>query len=156
MSHRGHLALHWALVPSARMMHQPLPDSFLPATVRNFSCYSHSPRLLRLKGTKSGYCLRWWFSFGHQFSDFLSSSLRRTPVTPPLAELPSCKVHCASITFPKRHRPIMNILCHLPPFCSPIQSVPIRRPFPHSSFSWSQYIPTSLPQKSQKKICARD
>lgn len=153
-SHRSHLSLLWALVAPARKKHYALPASFLPATVRKFTCYSHSP-LLRLNGTKSGHCPPWLFSFGHQeFSDWLSSSLYITPVKPPLVELTSWKVNPVFHTLPKRHRPIMNILWHLPPFCSPIQNVPLWRPFPYSGFFLeSVYSHLFASRKPEEKFC---
>lgn len=89
---------------------------FLPATVKKSTCYSHSPSLFWLKGTKSGHCLPWLFSFEHQeFSDLISSSLYITSVKPLLVNWPYYKDDPVFLIFPQRHRPIMNILCFLLP-----------------------------------------
>lgn len=141
------------LVPSARKKHYPLPASCLPVTVRIFTCYSHSPPLLRLNGTKSGHWPPWLFSFGHQKFWLTQLLSLHYSVKPPLVEPTSCQVDPVFLTFPKRHRPIMNILWHLPPVCFPIQSVPLWSPFLHSSCSWNQYIPNSVSKKSEEKFC---
>lgn len=132
----------------ARKKHYPSVLLFLPVTVRIFTCYFPSPPL---SGTKSGHWPPWFFSLVTRSFYLLNSSLCITPAKSPLVEPTSCQIDPVFLTFPKRHRPIMNMLWHLPPFCFPIQSVPLWSPFLHSSFSWNQYIPNSLSQKNQKK-----
>lgn len=83
MSHRGHFC-------SGRM-HYPLPASCLPVTIRKFTCYSHSPSLLTLNGTKSGCSLLVLRNF-----DLISSSIYIIPVKPVIVEKISCKVNPAS------------------------------------------------------------
>lgn len=72
-------------------MHYPLPASCLPVTIRKFTCYSHSPSLLTLNGTKSGGSLLVLRNF-----DLISSSIYITPVKPVIVETISCKVNPAS------------------------------------------------------------
>lgn len=148
VSHTGYLSLLWALVTLPGRSTIPSVLLFLPVTVRIFTCYFPSPPL---SGTKSGHWPPWFFSLVTRSFYLLNSSLCITPAKSPLVEPTSCQIDPVFLTFPKRHRPIMNMLWHLPPFCFPIQSVPLWSPFLHSSFSWNQYIPNSLSQKNQKK-----
>lgn len=73
----------------ARKKHYPLRASFLPVTVRIFTCYSPSPPL---SGTKSGHWPPWLFSLVTRSFYLLNSSLCITPAKSPLVEPTSCQI----------------------------------------------------------------